>query len=128
MCQVLTYCVNNSTKTDQYCILQSVLDCLLNVGLQELLFVDDDPQFRRVGGLYYEKSNYHHRQYLLVFNLYKLQSWTKIIAHIKYKAIDSVLPHVLKILNPTPSPHTMLFMVWTIAKSLPQHCMGGRGV
>ena len=42
MCQVLTYFVNNATKTDQYRILENVLDCLLNAGLQELLFADDN--------------------------------------------------------------------------------------
>ena len=35
--------------TDEYYILQNVLASLLNVGLQELLFADDDPQFRKVG-------------------------------------------------------------------------------
>ena len=48
------------------------------------------------------------------------------MAHLKYKAIDTVFPQVLKILTP-PSPHTMLYMIWAIAKYLPQHCVGGRG-
>ena len=46
-----------------------------------------------------------------------LQSWTKIIAHLKYEDIDSLFPHVLKILH----------MIWANANSLPQHCVGGRG-
>ena len=47
--------------TDRYYIPQNVLDSLLNVGLQKPLFADDDPQFRKVGGLHYGKSNYHHQ-------------------------------------------------------------------
>ena len=83
MCQVLTYFVNSATKTGQYCILQNVLDCLLNVGLQELLFADDDHQFCRVGGLNYKKSYYNHQQFLLVFNLYQLFLWS-ILTYVKY--------------------------------------------
>ncbi len=39
MCQVFTYFVNIATMIDQCYIPQNVLDCLLNVGLQELLFI-----------------------------------------------------------------------------------------
>ena len=48
---------------------------------------------------------YHYHWYMTnSIKRFSLQSWTKIIAHIKYKAIDSVLPHVLKILTPPLSP------------------------
>ena len=56
-----------------------------------------------------------------------LPSWTKIIAHLKYEDIDSLFPQVLKILTP-PFPHSMLHMIWANANSLPQHCVGERGV
>ena len=44
--------------------------------------------------------------------------------HLKYEDIDSLFPHVLKILTP-PFPHSMLHMIWVNANSLPQHCVGG---
>ena len=72
MCQVSTYFVNIATMIDQYHILRNVVGSLLSVGLQELLFADDNPQFRKVSGLHYEKSNYHHRQRLLAFDLCEL--------------------------------------------------------
>ena len=55
-----------------------------------------------------------------------LQSWTKIIVHLKYEDIDSLFRQVLKILT-TSSPHSMLHMIWANAKSLSQHCVGGGG-
>ena len=55
--------------TDEYYILQNVLDSLLNVGLQELLFADDDPQFRKVGGLYYKAIT-------ITNNIYWLSTYT----------------------------------------------------
>ena len=58
--------------TDLYYIPQNVLDSLSNDGLQELLFADDNPQFRTVSGLHYGKSNFHHRQCLLAVDLYEL--------------------------------------------------------
>ena len=61
MCQLSTYSVNIAIMIDPYYIPQNVQDSLLNVGLRELLFADDDPQFRKVGGLHYERSNYHHQ-------------------------------------------------------------------
>ena len=72
MCQLSTYFVNIATMIDQCYIPRNVLDSLLNVGLQGLLFGDDDFQFRKVGGLHYERSNYCHRQYLLAFILCEL--------------------------------------------------------
>jgi hypothetical protein len=72
MYQVSTYFVNIASMIDQCYIPRNVLDSLLNVGLQELVFVDDDLQFRKVGDLHYERSNYHHRQYLLAFILCEL--------------------------------------------------------
>ena len=61
--------VNIATMIDQYYILRNVVGSLLSVGLQELLFADDNRQLREVSGLHYEKSNYHHRQCLLAFDL-----------------------------------------------------------
>ncbi len=57
---------------DQCYIPRNVLDSLLNVGLQGLLFGDDDFQFPKVGGLHYERSNYYLRQCLLAFVLCEL--------------------------------------------------------
>ena len=50
------YSVNIATIIDQSYILRNVLGSLLNVELQELLFGNDDLQFRKVGGLHCERA------------------------------------------------------------------------
>ncbi len=61
MCQVSTYSVSIVTMIDQCYIPQNVVDSLLNVGQFIKCWIDDDLQFRKVDGLHYERSNYHHR-------------------------------------------------------------------